>query len=84
MAENFRPEVFKENFYCIMVFFQKYSSRDILPENILMMDLTRIFERLGDVFDQNLEIFSKLDLTRKNFIEYFRPEGFDQKRIFLA
>ena len=65
MAENFRPEVFNQNSYCIMVFFQKYSSRDILPENIIMMDFTRIFGMVGDVFGQNLEFFLLLDLTRK-------------------
>ena len=70
MAENFHPEVFSQNFYCIMVFVQKYSSRDIPPENILMMDFTRIFWRLGDVFGQNLELFLKLDLTRKNSTKF--------------
>ena len=42
-AENFHPEVFNQNIYCIIVFVQKYSSRDLPPENMLMMDFTRIF-----------------------------------------
>ena len=83
-AENFRPEVFNQNSYCIMVFFQKYSSRDILPENIIMMDFTRIFGMVGDVFGQNLEFFLTLDLTRKKCDWQFLSRGIRPEKDFFG
>ena len=65
MHHSFRPEIL----------FQRHPSRKYFNDG-----LYQNFLRLGDVFGQNLELFLKLDLTRKKFFK--KSKIYDSQNLF--